>query len=145
MADGELFRAAIEALTGAVSAWRPEYVVGVEARGFIFGAAIAERLGCGFVPARKPGKLPAACESVTYALEYGEDGLEIHRGSFPPGTRIAVVDDVLATGGTARAAGSVVTALGGDLVGWCFVLELAFLGGRTRLEGAPVYALTSLP
>ena len=144
MADAGLFHDTVEALAVAVGEGNPEYIVGIESRGFVFGAAAAVRLGCGFVMARKPGKLPCDRETIRYALEYGEDGLEIHKGIWAAGTKVAIIDDVLATGGTARAAGGLVAALGGMLTGWAFVLELDGLGGRLALQGSPVHALTSL-
>jgi adenine phosphoribosyltransferase len=112
-----------------------DLVLGIEARGFIFAPALAYALGAGFVPVRKPKKLPAAVESVEYALEYGTDKLEIHRDAIKPGQKVLIVDDVLATGGTAAAVASLVKRLGGDLVGLAFVIELDFLNGRQKLEG----------
>jgi adenine phosphoribosyltransferase len=112
------------------------HVLGIEARGFILGGAVATTLGAGFVPARKPGKLPWERASEAYDLEYGSDALEAHRDALGPGTRVLVVDDVLATGGTARAAGQLARGLGGELVGWSFLLEIETLRGRQRLDGA---------
>ena len=110
-------------------------VVGIEARGFVIAAPIAHRLGAGLVPIRKPGKLPWTTQSQEYALEYGSGTLEIHTDAVAAGERVAVVDDVLATGGTAAAAAALVEAIGGEVVGLGFVIELAFLGGAARLEG----------
>ncbi|MFT4166210.1 MAG: adenine phosphoribosyltransferase [Microlunatus sp.] len=110
-----------------------DIVVGLEARGFIFGPAMALALGAGFVPARKPDKLPRAVESVTYDLEYGRTSLAVHADAFGPGTRVLIADDVLATGGTAAAAAELVRRLGGELVGITLLLELSELGGRERL------------
>jgi len=116
-------------------------VVGIEARGFIFGGALAARLNAGFVPARKPGKLPTHADKVSYTTEYSTTELEIHKGSFKPGARVLVVDDVLATGGTAKAAADLVRMQDASVVGYAFVIELAFLEGRTRLAGYDVHAL----
>ncbi len=108
-------------------------IVGIEARGFIFGGALAARLNASFVPARKPGKLPAAVDRVEFATEYSKDALEMHKGSLAEEARVVVVDDVLATGGTAKAAADLVRKQGGYVIGYAFVVELAFLGGRERL------------
>ncbi len=116
-------------------------VVGMESRGFLFGPPLAYDIGAGFVPIRKPGKLPAVTHSQSYDLEYGTDRLEMHRDAIEPGERILIVDDVIATGGTAAAAGELVRACGGDIVGYGFVIELSFLDGRSRLGGAPVSSL----
>jgi len=116
-------------------------VVGIEARGFIFGPALAYRLGAGFVPVRKPNKLPAQKAQVTYALEYGHDTLEMHNDAIEPGESVLVVDDLLATGGTARAVAELVQQLNGHLVGFGFVVELEFLHGRDRLAGYDVVSL----
>ena len=118
------------------------HVMGIEARGFILGGAVAAALGAGFVPARKPGKLPWERATESYDLEYGSDSLEAHRDALDGGSRVLVVDDVLATGGTARAAGQLARGLGADLVGWSFLLEIGGLGGRDRLTGAPWHAVT---
>lgn len=143
MADGALFTEVIEMMAAGLPR-DIEGILGIEARGFIFGAAVAHRLGVGFYPARKPGKLPGVAEGVSYDLEYGTDGLELHTGSFPRGARVAIVDDVLATGGTAAAAGALTRKLGGEVVGWTFVLEIAALGGSARLSGAPISILTAV-
>src|SRR5215813_5830394 len=110
-------------------------VVGIEARGFIFAPAVAYALGAGFIPVRKPKKLPAECVSVTYDLEYGTDTLEMHRDAIGNGQRVLIVDDLLATGGTAAAAGRMVREAGGEVVGMGFVIELTFLNGRQKLAG----------
>jgi adenine phosphoribosyltransferase len=117
------------------------HVMGIEARGFILGGAVAAALGAGFVPARKPGKLPWERATESYDLEYGSDALEAHRDALTLGNRVLVVDDVLATGGTAKAAGQLARALGAELVGWTFLLEIAALAGRERLSGAPYHAV----
>ena len=119
----------------------PDLILGAEARGYITGGALACRLGCGFVPARKPGKLPWHTVAVKYALEYGFDQLEIHADAIKPGQRVLVHDDVLATGGTAKATAELVEQLGGVVVGLPFIIELAFLSGREKLGGYDVFSL----
>jgi adenine phosphoribosyltransferase len=116
-------------------------VIGIEARGFIFAPALAYALGAGFIPVRKPKKLPAEAARVTYDLEYGTDTLEMHRDAVSPGTRVLIVDDLLATGGTAAAVGRMVRELGGVVAGMGFVVELTFLNGRRKLEGNDVFSL----
>jgi adenine phosphoribosyltransferase len=118
-----------------------EMVIGIEARGFIFAPAVAYALNAGFAPIRKPKKLPAAVERVEYALEYGTDAIEIHRDAVKPGQSVLIVDDVLATGGTAAAAAKLVENLGGKLAGLGFIIELDFLKGRDRLNGYDVMSL----
>ncbi len=120
---------------------RPDLVLGAEARGFILGAAIAKEVPCGFVPARRPGKLPPETVSATYALEYGQNALELNANAIGEGVRVVIHDDVLATGGTVEAIGGLVEQLGGDVVGVCFIIELTFLGGRERLTKYPLYSL----
>jgi adenine phosphoribosyltransferase len=110
-------------------------VLAIESRGFIVGSALADRLGVGFVPLRKPGKLPGATIKCTYKLEYGEDCLEIHSDALTPGERVLIVDDVIATGGTAKAAGDLVAKLGGTVAAYAFLVELSFLDGRSKLDG----------
>ena len=139
--DARGFRACIEALAERVSAHRPDALVAIESRGFIFGAPLALHLGLPLIVVRKPGKLPRATESVAYQLEYGEDRLEVHADAIAPGRRHALIDDVLATGGTAEAVCSLVTRLGGRMACAAFPLELAFLGGRARLAGTPTESL----
>ena len=119
----------------------PQLVVGAEARGFILGAALAREIGCGFVPARRPGKLPPETVSVTYALEYGQNALELNADAIADGARVVIHDDVLATGGTVEAIGGLVEQLGGEVVGVCFIIELGFLGGRERLTKYPLHSL----
>lgn len=133
LGNAEAFGATVDHLAEMCRAWKPTAIVALESRGFIFGAAVAKALGCAFVPVRKPGKLPAKTERVTYDLEYGSGALEIHADAFVPGTRVAVVDDLLATGGTAAAAATLVERIGGTVVGFAFVIELAELGGRAKL------------
>jgi adenine phosphoribosyltransferase len=141
IADREYFAETIHRLAEWARPREPELVLGAEARGFIFGGALAYELGSGFIAARKPGKLPRETVEATYALEYGTDSLQVHRDAVTPGTRVIVLDDVLATGGTARAKVELVEELGGIVVGVLFVIELTFLEGRKRLEGHDVHAL----
>lgn len=131
----EGLRAALDLLVRPFEGEGVELVVGVESRGFIFGGAVADRLGAGFVPVRKPGKLPAETERVVYELEYGADSLELHRDAVEPGQRVLIVDDLLATGGTARAVVDLVKRLGGTVHAVAFLIELTALGGRAKLEG----------
>ena len=141
IADREYFGETIHRLAEWARPREPELVLGAEARGFIFGGALAYELGSGFIAARKPGKLPRETVEATYALEYGTDSLQVHRDAVTPGARVIVLDDVLATGGTARAKVELVEELGGIVVGVLFVIELTFLEGRKRLEGHDVHAL----
>ncbi len=141
LADPDAFGAVTAALADAVRELRPDAVVGVEARGFIFGAPLALELGVGFVPVRKEGKLPADTHRATYALEYGEATVEIHTDALAPGARVVVVDDVLATGGTLRAAAELVQTCGAEVVGNAVVLEIGALGGRERLADVPLVSL----
>ena len=143
VADAEYFRETIDRLEQLAKPRRPDIILGAEARGFIFGGALADRLGCGFVPARKPGKLPWETVEATYDLEYGTDRLQVHEDAISRGTRVIVHDDVLATGGTAKAKTELVEELGGEVVGLLFVIELAFLNGRDKLPGYDVEALIS--
>lgn len=139
--DGRLTRRVIDALAKRWEGVELDKVVGIEARGFIVGAPLADRLGLGFVPARKVGRLPASKVSVNYELEYGRQGLEMHRDSVSKGDKVVVVDDLLATGGTARAAATLVERLGGKVAGFAFVTELRSLEGRRRLSGYDVYSI----
>ncbi len=139
--DGRLLRAVVEDMAGPFTGSGVTHVVGIEARGFILGGAVATSLGAGFVPARKPGKLPWERITETYELEYGKDALEAHRDGLPAPARVLLVDDVLATGGTARAAGQLVLGLGAELVGWTFLLEISGLGGAEKLAGAPTHVV----
>jgi adenine phosphoribosyltransferase len=134
LADHEAFAAAVEALAGHFDPARVDKVVGIEARGFILAAPIALRFGAGFVPARKAGKLPAPTRSVTYDLEYGAETLQVHDDAIAPGERVLIIDDVLATGGTAAAAASLVSGAGAEIVGLGFLIELAFLAGAERID-----------
>lgn len=120
---------------------RVDVILGIEARGFIFAPAVAYALGTGFIPVRKPKKLPADVEAMEYALEYGTDRLEIHKDAIKPGQHVLIIDDVLATGGTAQAVAKLVEKLGGTVAGLGFVIELDFLNGRDKLEGYPIFSL----
>jgi adenine phosphoribosyltransferase len=133
LADPRAFHIVLDSIAERFIGEHIDVVVGVEARGFIFGGALAARLNASFVPARKPGKLPAACDRVTYSTEYSNAELEMHKGSIKEGARCLVVDDVLATGGTARAAAELVHRQGGSVIAYAFAIELAFLGGHERL------------
>jgi adenine phosphoribosyltransferase len=137
LADGALFHDVVAAMAQPFADSEVSHVVGIEARGFILGGAVASALGAGFVPFRKPGKLPWERVKEEYALEYGTDALEAHSDGLAPGRRVLVVDDVLATGGTAEAAARLARKLGSEVVGWSFLLEISFLNGRKRLSGAP--------
>ncbi|MDG6985578.1 MAG: adenine phosphoribosyltransferase [Nitrososphaerota archaeon] len=139
--NGKLNRKVADDMEKRWKSVRIDKIVGVEARGFIVGAPLADRLGIGFVPARKVGKLPATKISVNYELEYGRQGLEMHADSISKGDRVLVVDDLLATGGTSRAAATLVEKLGGKVVGFAFVTELKSLKGRSKLAGYEVYSI----
>ena len=135
------FHAAIDSLAGPFTGQKIDLVVGIESRGFIFGGAVADRIGAGFSPIRKAGKLPSSCVRATYDLEYGTDSLEMHDDAVRPGQRVLIVDDLLATGGTARAATDLVKRLGGLVHALSFLIELAALDGRSKLPGEQVYAV----
>lgn len=139
--EAPLFGNAIKLMAEPYRAARINRVVSIESRGFLFGAPIALELGAGLVPIRKPGKLPAATQRVEYALEYGTDALEMHHDAVQPGDRVLIVDDVLATGGTANAAAQLVGGTGASVAGFSFLIELDFLRGRQRLQGRRVEAL----
>jgi adenine phosphoribosyltransferase len=141
IADPEYFAETIRMLAEWARPRSPDFILGAEARGFIFGAPLAYELGAGFIPARKPGKLPRETFEATYALEYGTDSLQVHRDAVPAGARVIVLDDVLATGGTASAKIELVEDLDGVVAGVVFVIELTFLGGRERLAGYDVHSL----
>jgi adenine phosphoribosyltransferase len=140
-AEHAAFAAVVDRLSDAFAGRDIDRVLGVEARGFIVGAPVAYRFGAGFTPVRKAGKLPWHVEQEEYALEYGTDLLEIHRDAVAPGERVLVIDDVLATGGTAAATGRLVEKLGAEVVGMGFVIELAFLNGREQLPGHDIVSL----
>jgi adenine phosphoribosyltransferase len=131
----------IDQLAAKCADLKPDYIVGMESRGFIFAAPLAYQLNAGFVPVRKPGKLPAAVYSQEYALEYGTDRLELHQDAIPSGSRVLIVDDVIATGGTAAATAKLIAQTGGELVGFAFLSELTFLNGRKVLPDVPIVAL----
>jgi adenine phosphoribosyltransferase len=135
------FKNVIDALTERVRPLKPDTILGIEARGFIFAPALAYNLGAGFVPIRKPKKLPAETERISYELEYGMDTLEIHKDAVKPGARVVIADDLLATGGTALASVRLVEKLGGQVAAVAFVIELAELKGRDRLAGYDVVSL----
>ena len=131
----------IETLAAQVRDLQPQYIVGMESRGFIFGSALAYELGLGFIPVRKPGKLPADVHTVEYVLEYGTDRLEIHQDAVVPNSRVLIVDDLIATGGTAGATAQLFQEIGSTLVGCAFVIELDALNGRSRLPDVPIISL----
>jgi adenine phosphoribosyltransferase len=141
LSDPRGFRDTVDAMAAPYMGEDIDVVVGIESRGFILGAAVSNALGCGFVPIRKPGKLPARTVKETYALEYGTDSLEMHHDAVEQGSRVLIVDDVLATGGTAEAAAKLVTQIGGDVRALAFLIELSVLNGRTRLPGHTVYSV----
>jgi adenine phosphoribosyltransferase len=141
--DPEALGQTIDDLASWTRDQEPDLVLGAEARGFILGAAIANEVPCGFIPARRPGKLPPETVSATYALEYGQNALELNADAIGNGTRVVIHDDVLATGGTVEAIGGLVEQLGGEVVGVNFIIELTFLGGRDRLTKYPLYSLIS--
>jgi adenine phosphoribosyltransferase len=141
LAAPELLREAVDLLAEWAEPRKPDVILGGEARGFILGAALAYKLGCGFVAARRPGKLPWETISASYELEYGENALEVHSDAIERGQRVLLHDDVLATGGTARAIVDLAESLGGEVVGIAFLIELDFLEGRKLLEGHDVYSL----
>jgi adenine phosphoribosyltransferase len=139
--DKQGFHSLVDQLCGHYDGHKIDKVAGIEARGFIFAPALAYRLGAGFVPVRKPKKLPAKTRAVSYALEYGTDSLELHEDAISPGETVIICDDLLATGGTAAAAAKLIQELGGKVEGLAFAVELAFLGGRKKLPGFDVFSL----
>ncbi len=139
--DGAALRKSVDLLAKKYKKENIELVIGVEARGFIFGTAVAYKLGVGFVPVRKKDKLPAKTKSVTYALEYGTDTLEIHEDAIRPKARVLIVDDLLATGGTIRAVVDLVTTQQAVIVGVAFLVELRFLKGKNKLKDLPIYSI----
>ena len=141
--DPDGFRIAIDSMTSPFAGAEIDLVVGIESRGFILGSAVADRLGTGFVPVRKLGKLPAETIRASYALEYGTDSLEMHRDAVTPGQRVLIVDDLLATGGTASATIDLVSGFGAEIVACAFLVELTFLHGRARLGTTPAHAVLS--
>ncbi|AFY94509.1 adenine phosphoribosyltransferase [Chamaesiphon minutus] len=141
LSDPAGLKYSIDTLAAKVVDLQPQYIVGMESRGFIFGAALAYKLGIGFIPVRKPGKLPADVHCVEYALEYGTDKLEIHKDAVAPDGRILIVDDLIATGGTAAATAKLLQEIGANLVGCAFVIELDALNGRSLLPDVPIISL----
>jgi adenine phosphoribosyltransferase len=141
LADGPAFKAIVDELADGVRDWKPDVVLGAEARGFMFGAPLAYALGAGFVAARKPGKLPYTTVSAKYALEYGFDALEVHIDAIKPGQRVLICDDLLATGGTCKAKIELVERLDGVVAGLAFAIELDFLNGREKLAGYDMVSL----
>jgi adenine phosphoribosyltransferase len=141
MQDAVGFHAAVDSLATPFQGKDIDLVVGIESRGFIFGAAVADRIGAGFSPVRKPGKLPSNCVRATYDLEYGSDSLEMHADAVSHGQRVLIVDDLLATGGTAKATTDLVTGLGGVVYALAFLIELLALNGRQRLSDRTVHTV----
>jgi len=143
LGDHALFDLSIDAFLEFVEGKKVDKIVGIDARGFLFGAVVADRLKCGFVPIRKKGKLPHETESVAYSLEYGEAVGEVHKDAITPGENVLIVDDLLATGGTAGAAVDLIGRLQANLLGVAFLIELTFLNGREKLHGANVHSVVS--
>lgn len=141
LGNGTLLRCAIDCLVADCAGQGIQKIVGIDARGFLFGATVADRLGIGFVPIRKRGKLPWKTESVAYKLEYGEAAIEVHTDAFEPGERVSLIDDLLATGGTAAAAAKLITKAGANVVQAQFLIELGFLEGRSALAPIPARSI----
>ncbi|MBN1527330.1 MAG: adenine phosphoribosyltransferase [Candidatus Omnitrophica bacterium] len=139
--EGKAFKESIDMLASELEGKKAQVVLSVESRGFIFGAALAYKLGLGIVPIRKPGKLPHEKHTITYDLEYGKDALEMHKDAFKKGDKVLIVDDLLATGGTTRAVIDLVEKMGGEIAGIAFLIELLPLKGREKLKGYPVYSI----
>lgn len=139
--DGKAMKYAFDKMAAMVQDYKIDLVVGPEARGFLIGAPLAYKMGAGFVPVRKSGKLPGEVIEASYQLEYGEDTLQIHKDAVTPGIKVLVVDDLLATGGTVWSTADLVRSLGGEIVGFLFLVELTFLKGREKLGGYPVFSL----
>ena len=139
--DKKALKATIDIMAKEIAKSKPKYIVGIESRGFIFGTAIAYKLGVGFIPVRKKGKLPAKTRAVSYDLEYGQDTLEIHADALKKGDRVVIVDDLLATGGTVGAVVQLVKGSGASIKGLSFVIELEFLNGRDKLKGLPFFSV----
>jgi adenine phosphoribosyltransferase len=144
LADPGAFRLAIDAMAATLDGSGADLVAGIEARGFVLAAPVAAALGVGFIPVRKAGKLPGETVGQEYALEYGTASVEVHRDALAASSKVAVLDDVLATGGTAEATCELLESLGGDVVAVSFLIELGFLRGRSKLEGRPVHTILSL-
>jgi adenine phosphoribosyltransferase len=143
--DKRAFQEIIEEMASVAEELNANYIAGIDARGFIFGGALAQRIKSGFIPIRKPGKLPAETYQQTYELEYGTDTLEIHADAASPGDRVLVIDDLLATGGTAEAAIKLIRQTGAEAVGLCVLIELEFLKGKEKLHGIPLHSLLKNP
>lgn len=141
LAHPEGLRYTVDRLCEECRPFSPDYIVGMESRGFLFGMPLAYQLGVGFTPVRKPGKLPAAVHSIDYDLEYGQDRLEMHQDAIPPGSRVLIVDDLIATGGTAKATAQLLQKVGCELVGFGFIIELVSLNGRKGLPDVPIVSL----
>ncbi|MCC5900045.1 MAG: adenine phosphoribosyltransferase [Phormidium sp. BM_Day4_Bin.17] len=141
LADPEGLKISLDRLVEQCTPLQPDIIIGMESRGFLFGVHLAYQLGAGFVPVRKPGKLPRAVHSVEYQLEYGSDRLEIHQDAIPAGARVLIVDDLIATGGTAQATAQLVERSAGELIGFAFVIELKALAGREQLPQVPIVTL----
>ncbi|MEL6385191.1 MAG: adenine phosphoribosyltransferase [Cyanobacteria bacterium J06626_18] len=141
LGNSEALRHSVDLLEAYCANLKPDYIAGIESRGFIFAMPLAYRMSLGFVPVRKPGKLPAAIHAAEYELEYGSDRLEVHQDAFPTGSRVLIVDDLIATGGTAAATAELIDKAGGELAGFGFVIELADLGGRQKLPDVPIVSL----
>jgi adenine phosphoribosyltransferase len=143
LANGDGLRYTIDSLTEKCRSLdlTPDYIVGMESRGFIFGTPLAYQIGAGFIPVRKPGKLPAAVHTVEYELEYGTDKLEIHQDALHKGSRVLIVDDLIATGGTAAATSQLLQKIGAEVLGFAFIIELKGLGGREKLPNLPIISL----
>jgi adenine phosphoribosyltransferase len=141
LANADALRHTIDLLATHCADLEADYIAGIESRGFMFGMPLSYNLGVGFAPVRKPGKLPAAVHSAEYALEYGSDRVELHQDAFPTNSRVLIIDDLIATGGTAAAAADLVTQTGSTVVGFGFVIELLALEGRKQLPEAPIVSL----
>lgn len=141
LSNPDALQYSIDYFAEQVADYQPDYIVGIESRGFMFGMPLAYKMGVGFAPVRKPGKLPSAVHSASYDLEYGSDTLELHQDAFPEGSRVLVVDDLIATGGTAAATYDLVEKTGSTVVGFGFVIELLALAGRKKLPDVPITAL----
>lgn len=141
LANPAALRYTIDCLAEQCAELAPNYIAGIESRGFIFGMPLAYAMGVGFAPVRKPGKLPAAIHSAEYALEYGSDCLELHQDAFHPGSRVLIVDDLIATGGTASATATLIEKTGAEIAGFGFIIELTELSGRQQLPDVPIISL----
>jgi adenine phosphoribosyltransferase len=141
LGNGEALRYTVDELAAQCADLEADYITAIESRGFIFGMPLAYKLGLGFAPIRKPGKLPAAVHSAEYALEYGRDRIELHQDAFPKGSRVLIIDDLIATGGTAAAAATLVAQTGSTVAGFGFIVELLALEGRQNLPAAPIVSL----